>query len=64
MNLVISEVNKMINDIEFSTGTNIKDACEEMYDNILDGNVPQSTNFNGVRIIMFDDGNLRDDINE
>ena len=54
----------MINDIEFTAGTHIKDACEEMYDNILDSDIPQSTNFNGVRIIMFDDGNLRDDINE
>ena len=54
----------MINDAEFSAGTNIKDVCEEMYCNILENDIPQSTNFNGVRIIMFDDGNLRDDINE
>ena len=60
----MNEVNKMINDIEFMAGTHIKDVCEEMYNNILESDIPQSTNFNGVRIIMFDDGNLRDDSNE
>ena len=54
----------MINDNDFLAGTDIKNVCENMYLHILKSNIPQSTNFNGVRIIMFDDGNLRDDINE
>ena len=46
----------MIKDIQFPCGTKFKDACKKMYDDVLISEVPESTNFNGVRILMFYDG--------
>ena len=46
----------MIKDIQFPVGMKITDACEKMYHDVLIGEIPESTNFNGVRILMFYDG--------
>ena len=46
----------MINENKFPIGISITSACEKMYHNVLINEIPESTNFNGVRILMFYDG--------
>lgn len=46
----------MINENKFQVGISIASACEKMYHDVLINEIPESTNFNGVRIIMFYDG--------
>ena len=46
----------MIHENKFPSGMSIARACEKMYHNVLINEIPESTNFNGVRILMFYDG--------
>ena len=39
----------------YDAGTKINKVCEIMYDKVLETNTAQTHNFNGVRILMFND---------